>query len=153
VTRARNRLLARLRARGLTPVVAAVACATAPASAGVPQTLLLLVRRQLADGFSSVPNSVLGLAASTAGVSMMGKWLCATVVTAATRPAPAGGVGSANAGQQGTAPAGKEQPPTPARGARPDVGRGDSHGDPLPAGAVARLGTVRLRHGGAIGAA
>jgi WD40 repeat protein len=45
-----------------------------------------------------------------------------------------------------SASAGK-QPPPPAGAAR-----ADRHGDPLPEGAVARLGTVRLWHGGHVGA-
>jgi RNA polymerase sigma factor (sigma-70 family) len=61
VSRGKALLLARLRDRGLTPVVvAAVVCAAAPASAGVPQALVALVRRQLAAGLppSLTPFSV-----------------------------------------------------------------------------------------------
>src|SRR5262245_30125532 len=39
------------------------------------------------------------------------------------------------------------EPPTEARPAKDRV---DLHGDPLPQGAVARLGTVRFRHPGAV---
>src|SRR5262249_60825587 len=57
VSRARNRLLAALGARGLTAVVAAsaLACAAATASAGVPPALPPGVRRQGADGVASPP--------------------------------------------------------------------------------------------------
>jgi RNA polymerase sigma factor (sigma-70 family) len=162
VSRARKRLMDRLSARGLTPVVAAsaTACTTATVSAGVPQTLLVLLHRQLADGFASVPKPILDLATPTAGgMSMTGKWLSVTVLIAGTLMATIGGVWYANAQGQANAPpgsgpaAGKEKPPAAAQGGKPRADPVDFHGDPLPPGALARLGTVRLRHGGAIGAA
>jgi RNA polymerase sigma factor (sigma-70 family) len=44
-----------------------------------------------------------------------------------------------------------QTPPAPlAEVAQPPAPSGDVHGDPLPPGAVARLGTLRWRHGGAV---
>jgi RNA polymerase sigma factor (sigma-70 family) len=154
VSRARTRLMKRLSARGLTPAVAAaaVSCLAASASASAPTTVLRSVHHHLADGFASMSRSILDLAATSAGgTSMTTKWLSMALL-AATLLAAAGGVWHANPQPQPNAQAGEDasRPPVQAEQARAD--RVDSHGDPLPDGALARLGTVRLRHGAAIGA-
>lgn len=83
VSRAKARLLERLRSRGLDPsVVVPVACG-ATTLAAVPGPLLLLLRRHLADGFASVPQTILELAASVAGgTSMKMKALVAALIVA-----------------------------------------------------------------------
>jgi RNA polymerase sigma factor (sigma-70 family) len=78
ISRARSRLMAALRARGLTAAVAASAliCAAATVSAGVPPAMLHGMHRQIAEGFAFVSKTILHLASTVAGgTSMTGKWL------------------------------------------------------------------------------
>jgi RNA polymerase sigma factor (sigma-70 family) len=133
VSRARDRLMAALSARGLTAVVAASAltCATATVSAGVPPAILHHIHRQLVDGFASVSDTVLHLANTVAGgTSMTGKWLGAVLITSALLAA-SGSVWYANAQQQ--AP-----PPAPAAGEKP-AGQ-ERRDEALPPGALFRFG-------------
>jgi RNA polymerase sigma factor (sigma-70 family) len=135
VSRARDRLMAALSARGLAAVVAApaLACAAATASAGVPPAMLSGARRQVADGFASASQTILHLASTGAGgTSMTGKWLGA-VLTAAALLTAAGGVWYASAGPQAS-------PAAPAVGETP---AGQEHGDEaLPPGVRFRFGAV-----------
>src|SRR5262245_48913232 len=132
-----DRLMSALRARGLTPVVAAsaLACAAATVSAGVPPVRLLnCVRGQLADGFAPVSNTVRHLASTAAGgTSMTGKWLNAVLIAAALLTAT-GSVWYANAQQQANTA-------TPAAGEKP-AGR-ERPDETLPTGARFRFGTKR----------
>ncbi len=115
VSRARKMLLDRLSTRGLAPAVAvaAVAYGTANVSAAVPGPLLLLVRHHLADGFASVPKTIVNFATSVAGgASMKVKLLTAAVLIAGTLTATAGGVWFGNAQDKGRLPPGSG-PATP----------------------------------------
>jgi RNA polymerase sigma factor (sigma-70 family) len=157
VSRARKKLMDRLSARGLAPVLAApaVACAAATVSASVPQALLLFVHRQLADGFSSVSKTILDLATPMAGgLSMTGKWLSAAVLMTATLIATIGGVWYVNAQPKATAPpgpaAGKDTSPPAAPAKQPRGDQANRNGGPLPAGALFRFGSLRGRHDGTI---
>jgi RNA polymerase sigma factor (sigma-70 family) len=135
ISRARNRLMAALRARDLTAVVAAsvLACAAATVSAGVPPAMLHCVRRHAADGFASVSQTILHLASTVAGgTSMTGKWLGAVLTTAALLTAT-GGVWYASAEQQAS-------PAPPAAGEKP-AGHERRDGA-LPAGGRFRFGAV-----------
>jgi RNA polymerase sigma factor (sigma-70 family) len=150
VSRARRKLLDRLRARGLTPVVAvsAVACAAATGSAA-PPTSLRFLHRHLADGFASVATHVLALAAPPAGgMSMTGKGLCAALLMLATIAAMwvAGAQEPANAPAAAAPAHAGMQPPPAAQAKQPGGDRVDGHGDPLPAGALFRFGSQRGRH-------
>jgi hypothetical protein len=66
---------------------------------------------------------------------------CLTLVAPADRPAPAG----PTAAEEGT----KEGKPAEEKAALLPVRR-DAQGDPLPPGALARLGTLRFKHGNAV---
>jgi RNA polymerase sigma factor (sigma-70 family) len=150
VSRARNRLLDRLRGRGLTPIVAAsaVACAAATVAAGVPQPLLLLARRHLADGFTSISRTIVDLATPMAGgMSMTGKCLSAALLIAGALSATVGGMWYASAQEKVTVPSRSEPA---AAGIQPRGERADRNGDPLPAGALFRFGSLRSRHDGTI---
>ena len=116
VSRAKAKLLDRLRSRGVAPALAATAaaCGGAGPLAAVPEPILILARRHLTDGFATIPTTVHRLAASAGGgTSMVLKSLAAVLVVGALA-AFAGGLWSAGAQEKQPAPA---APPAPRAGA------------------------------------
>jgi RNA polymerase sigma factor (sigma-70 family) len=153
--RARELLAARLTRRGVTLAAGAVSVLLAGgAVAGPPgawtrtavAAALAFVGRNAGGGAGSA--EAVGMAESLMREMTMGwvkAWACGLLVLAVL------GAGTGLLVQQ-TLPA--EEPPAaraklPAEAPR---ARADFHGDPLPAGAMARLGTVRWRHGGLVAA-
>jgi RNA polymerase sigma factor (sigma-70 family) len=129
-------LRARLARRGLSLSVALLTAALSQSAAGaVPEALASAAFR----GPAAVPPSVAALAESiTRGMSTLKlKAAVSLVLALALLLAGVAGIGP---GQQKPAEPAEPQ----AKGPTPKV---DRLGDPLPQGAVARLGTVRLRHG------
>ncbi|HEY8502983.1 MAG TPA: sigma-70 family RNA polymerase sigma factor, partial [Gemmataceae bacterium] len=139
--RARERLRVALARRGITLGAALVAAAaTSPAGAGSPR----LVRAVLAAAGGEAPPAVAALAAGAAGgsVSKVGVVLVMLSV---------GMLGGALASGRSAAtdPPAPDSAEKPVAAAPADAGpRADRYGDPLPPGALMRLGTVRFRHGG-----
>jgi RNA polymerase sigma factor (sigma-70 family) len=149
--RGRARLRSRLARRGLAPAALLAGGLTRmTATAAVPPELAASVSRLAA---SSSPMSPTVAALMKEGMhGLMGakrKLLSALLLAVGVMAAGAGML--AHSGR--TPQAAEKRPETPALPAqaakKPDLRR-DQLGDPLPADAVARLGTLRFRHGGVI---
>jgi RNA polymerase sigma factor (sigma-70 family) len=161
LSQARKRLRQRLARRGVAlPAVAAVAALTPPAHAAIPDGLVNTTAKLASIACTGqtlsaavVSPRVLAMAKGMARALLAAKtklvmtWLVVAGIVAAA--AGLGAYGGLSASRQDTAPPGAQQPPDHARAtAKPAAtpqAPTDLYGDPLPAGAVARLGTVRFR--------
>jgi RNA polymerase sigma factor (sigma-70 family) len=153
--RGRRRLRDRLARRGLSlPAALAVVGIGQGAAAGAPSPALVSATARAAVAFAAAREAPARVAALAEGVL---KGMETRLKLGAALVLLAGAVvgGAALAAHQGrtvnTLPPGEGAPQPVARGTDqpkpgPESPRTDAHGDPLPAGALARLGTVRLRH-------
>jgi RNA polymerase sigma factor (sigma-70 family) len=137
LARARQRLRDRLRRRGvsLPAVLAAAAVSGNTALSAVPARLVALA---VGVATGQVPASVAALVDGAAKAAFVWKVKPVAVLLLAAGLTAAGL--AVVAARPGAAGAQRSAPP-------PKGPRADRHGDPLPAEALARLGTVRFRHG------
>jgi RNA polymerase sigma factor (sigma-70 family) len=139
--RGRQRLRARLARRGLSLSAALLAgTLAADAAAAPPAALVAAALRAVAGNPAS---RVAGLAAGAAPGAVPGWGKVAALLLLAAAVAGAGALAYRDD---------RPEPARPGEGpaaapAASDKRPADRHGDPLPDGAVARLGTVRWRHG------
>ena len=150
LSRAREMLRTRLGRRGIGVTPAAMAAALAAGGAvraEVPPALREATLAATATGGTAAGAGVVALAASVArGLAAASAFKAAAILLAAVSLIAAGAGLVAVAGRQ-DGPQRQQQPPDggpPARAGTPGV---DRYGDPLPRGAIARLGTTRFRHG------
>jgi RNA polymerase sigma factor (sigma-70 family) len=146
--RGRARLHARLVRRGLTPAAALGAAELSRGSA--PAALAdAAVRRALAFAAGeSAPGSATLLAEGVLREAALGRLkVAAALVLLGVGLIAAAGVAASSHSGTATPPASAPDPPTPA-GA--PAARVDGDGDPLPPGAILRLGSLRLRHRSAL---
>jgi RNA polymerase sigma factor (sigma-70 family) len=154
VERARALLRCRLSRRGLAPVAVLPAALLVPRSAFAVSPALVRSLSRAAPAFAAgepisvASASALALARGVLTPTPLGRLTSAMTLLLAV--ALAGGVALA-ARQR---PADEPDPPRQeVRQPQPperEKATTDAHGDPLPEGALARLGTVRFRHGGPI---
>jgi RNA polymerase sigma factor (sigma-70 family) len=140
--RGRERLRARLARRGISLSAALLACTLAADTTAAPP--LELVRAALRATAGHLPERVAALAAG-AGRGVVWSWgkLAAPVLLTVAVLAGVGVLAYPDGRAEPTQPS----PDTAAAPATDEKKLGDRNGDPLPDGAVARLGTVRWRHG------
>jgi RNA polymerase sigma factor (sigma-70 family) len=144
LARGKELLRVRLVGRGLTlsAATATAALASATVTAGVPLPLARTTLQSLLTGAASQPVASLAQEFLRAQLHNRLKWAVALLLAVGTA---AGGMGAILTRHRPDNPdlAGVSNP-------APSVVAGplrDAHGDPLPAGALRRLGTVRFRHG------
>jgi RNA polymerase sigma factor (sigma-70 family) len=162
--RARNLLRGRLVRRGLTPSVALFATLFADNSTQAVPPSLAAATTRAAVTFAGkttpaglVPATALALAEGAIRTTQIKKWTAAALVLLLLSSlvsglgllalAPGGDAGEQKEVTQDARP--KAVPPAERAGERPldKQPRTDAYGDPLPPGALARLGTLRFRHG------
>jgi RNA polymerase sigma factor (sigma-70 family) len=143
---ARKQLQRRLARRGVSLSAALAALAlTQPAGAALPPALLAATARAAITG--AVPANLWGVIEGVLRTTAVARLKILTAL-ALTLGALAGWVGMFAQPTPADPPpaARKADDPLPAAVAP----RADRHGDPLPPGALARLGTVRFRHGSTV---
>jgi RNA polymerase sigma factor (sigma-70 family) len=160
--RGRRRLHARLSRRGLTLAAALAAVEASRGAAGTRLSAVLVTATAraallFAAGRRAVGGTALGRAASLAeaalgrmawskGVTFVGLLTAALAIVGAGVLARQALTGKPSAAEdQGAPPPGQLEEPARPGAAPPPPLRADAHGDALPEGAIARLGTLRFR--------
>jgi RNA polymerase sigma factor (sigma-70 family) len=149
LARARQRLRARLARRGvaLSALLTGLSLATAETRAA-PALARATLLMALGDAAAvAVPSRVANLAQEVTNTMLLTKAKVVTALFLALALAAGSGTLALRAGGDGEPKADRAEEREPGR--KP---AGDLQGDPLPPGAVGRLGTVRFRHGEDVGA-
>jgi RNA polymerase sigma factor (sigma-70 family) len=154
LARGRDLMRARLARRGLALPAAALAALAGggAATAAVPESLLACTARAALAFAAGAPPvaapGALALAHTTLQSMVMSKIHLGFVLALAVALVAGAATLARQAAEPKAPPAAEKADPK--AGAAPEKARTDRHGDSLPPGALARLGTTRFRHEGAV---